>query len=51
MRGPIVFALLAFLLPRTTPAKSRPGSTAIAGPVQPEWHIALGEKEVFVQAE
>ena len=49
MRGPIVFSLLAFRLPRTTPAKSRTGSTAIAGPVQPEWQIESGENAVVFQ--
>ena len=48
-RGPIVFCLLARRLPRTTPAKPRTGSTAIAGPVQPVWQMALSENAVFVQ--
>ena len=33
-------------LPRTTAARPRTGSTATAGPVQPEWQMAASEKAV-----
>ena len=51
MRGPMVFFLLAIRFPRTTPAKSRSGSTAIAPSVQPVWQMADEENPVRVQTE